>query len=77
MAELKSRLVKRGLDSKEVIDKRLDNAINELEHAKDFDYKILNDDFDSACKALSAIIIDGDVTSQDDNNEKILRDLLS
>ncbi len=77
MAELKSRLVKRGLDSDEVINKRLNNAIKELKNAKDFDYKILNDDFDSACKALSAIIIDGALTSPDDNNEKILRDLLS
>jgi|TARA_B110000977_G_scaffold109986_1_gene143074 guanylate kinase len=77
LEELKSRLVNRGLDSDEVINKRLSNAINELEHAKDFDYKILNDNFDLACRTLSGILINGDLPSPDNNNEKILRDLLS
>jgi guanylate kinase len=75
--ELRSRLVKRGLDSEEVINTRLNNAITELESAKDFDYNILNDNFDLACKAISSIVIDEDMPTHDNKNEKILRDLLS
>ena len=58
-------------------EKELNNAITELESAKDFDYNILNDNFDLACKAISSIVIDGDMPPHDNKNEKILRDLLS
>ena len=46
--ELKRRLILRGLDSNDAIDKRLENARKELEQAENFDYLVLNDDFNMA-----------------------------
>ena len=46
--DLKYRLVKRGLDSLETIEKRLSEAKQEIIAGKDFDYLITNDDFDLA-----------------------------
>ena len=47
-SELRNRLVKRGLDSEETIEKRLAEAKQEIISGKDFDYLITNDDFDLA-----------------------------
>ncbi len=46
--DLENRLVKRGLDSQETIEKRLSEAKQEIISGKDFDYLITNDDFDLA-----------------------------
>lgn len=48
LAELKKRLVARATDKVEVIQERLKNAERELSRKDDFDFKILNDDFDQA-----------------------------
>jgi len=46
--DLRNRLVKRGQDSEETIEKRLSEAKQEIISGKDFDYLITNDDFDLA-----------------------------
>ena len=46
--ELERRMRARGQDSEEVIRRRVQNAREELAHAKEFDYVIINNDFDSA-----------------------------
>ena len=56
MEELKKRLITRGLDSDDVIKKRLANAKTELKSAELFDYVVLNKDFDKALEEISAII---------------------
>ncbi|MEN9945621.1 MAG: hypothetical protein RLZZ293_7 [Pseudomonadota bacterium] len=53
---LAERLNKRNTDSPEVIAKRLDLALTEIAHAKEFDYIIINDNFDNALNDLSSII---------------------
>lgn len=53
---LKSRLVGRGLDSEEVIAKRMAAAQSEISHANEFDYVIVNDDLEQAHKEFEAII---------------------
>ena len=53
--ELKSRLEKRGQDSLEVIEKRMASAQQEISHCDEYDYIIVNDNFDSAVKELSSI----------------------
>ena len=50
------RLENRGTDSEEVIKVRLDNAKNELEYESKYDYTIVNDDLEKACKELIDII---------------------
>ncbi len=50
------RLHRRGLDSAEVIARRLANARAEMEHHDEFDYLIVNDDLDQAVAALTAIV---------------------
>jgi guanylate kinase len=46
--ELSARLRARGQDSEEVIRRRLAAAESEIEHAKEFDYVIINQDFSAA-----------------------------
>ncbi|MFQ3176848.1 MAG: guanylate kinase, partial [Psychromonas sp.] len=54
--ELEARLNKRGQDSKEIITKRMDQAQAEMSHYDEYDYLIINDDFNSASKELAAIM---------------------
>jgi len=54
--ELERRMRARGQDSDAVIRRRLDNAREELEHAGEFEYRIINKDFDTARRELAEII---------------------
>jgi len=53
---LMDRLQKRGQDSQEVIARRLANARGEIAHCLEFDYLIVNDDFNRALADLRAIV---------------------
>lgn len=74
--ELEQRLLSRGLDSKDVISKRLSNAIIELESANLFDFVVLNDDFDKTIEVLSSILFDKGFKYNNDHANEILRELL-
>lgn len=54
--ELKNRLEKRGTDSEEVIQRRLEAVDFEMSKADMFDHKIVNDDFNKAAEDLVALI---------------------
>ena len=54
--ELKNRLVGRGQDSEETIAKRMAEAESEISHYNEFDYVIVNDDFQQALAELKAIL---------------------
>lgn len=54
--ELESRLNKRGQDSSEIIAKRMEQAQSEMSHYNEYDYLIVNDDFDTATQEFSAIV---------------------
>ena len=56
MAELERRLRKRAQDSDEVIRRRLRNAAEEMSHASEFKYAIINNHFDDARLDLRAIV---------------------
>jgi guanylate kinase len=56
--ELERRLRMRGQDAEPVIQRRLANAREELAHAGEFKYAIINKDFDNARQALARIIRD-------------------
>jgi guanylate kinase len=54
--ELERRIRARGQDSEAVIRRRLDNARGEMDHAREFDYAIINKDFDTARRKLAEVI---------------------
>ena len=54
--ELKERLIQRGTDDESVIKKRLDKAREEMEQSNWYQYRVVNDDFNSAVKQLKDII---------------------
>jgi guanylate kinase len=56
MTELKTRLKRRAEDSDAVIDNRLHNARVELEHWRDYDYVVINDDLDRAFASVKSIV---------------------
>ena len=52
---LKERLINRGTDSSDVIEKRLANAVSEMTRIREYDYLLINDDFETTLHELSAI----------------------
>lgn len=54
--ELERRLNTRGQDSEAVIAKRMAEAKSEISHYNEYDYVIINDDFDTALMDFKAII---------------------
>jgi guanylate kinase len=57
MEELRRRLEHRSSDAQEVIELRIARAAAEIREARWYDYIIFNDNFDVACRELSAIVI--------------------
>jgi len=54
---LRERLTSRGQDDDSIIDRRMQEAVSEMEHYVEFDYLVINDDFDDAVRDLSAIFL--------------------
>ncbi len=54
-AELERRLRKRATDSAEAIARRLAESVQEMSHWREFDYVVVNRDFDQALAELDAI----------------------
>jgi guanylate kinase len=56
MAELKDRLKRRAEDQDAVIETRLRNARDEIEHWGEYDFVVINDDLDHAFNEVVAIV---------------------
>jgi guanylate kinase len=56
MEELRQRLNRRAEDKPEVIEQRLRNARAEIEHWREYDYCVVNDDLERAFDAVRAIV---------------------
>lgn len=56
IAALSERLHKRGQDEENVIERRLLAAGGEISHAPEFDYVIINEEFNVALSEMSAIV---------------------
>lgn len=56
LEELQRRLENRGKDSPEVIERRMAEARAELSHWEEYDYLIINDDFDRARMEMNTVI---------------------
>ncbi len=56
MEELKNRIVKRGTESEEDINRRFENAFKELDFVGKYDYFVVNDKIEDAVSDIEAII---------------------
>jgi len=54
--ELEKRLQGRGQDPDEIIARRMRDAVSEMQHYDEFDYVVVNDDFELALADLRAIL---------------------
>jgi guanylate kinase len=78
MAELRRRLVDRRQDSEDVISRRMRAARAEIAHAEEFDFLVVNDDFEAALDDLQSIVRRGRLNRSEDvqKNREILAELL-
>ncbi len=53
---LQERLMSRGQDNPEVIERRMDQAVNEMSHFESSDYLVLNRNFEDALNELEVIV---------------------
>ena len=58
LAELRRRLQQRGQDDRSTIEYRMQQAMGEMAHYGEFDYLLVNDDFNRTLQRLIAIILD-------------------
>ncbi len=76
---LRERLEGRGQDEAEVIAKRMQAAQNEMSHYNEYDYLVINDDFEHALAELKSILVANrqKIARQMAKHEDLLRDLLN
>ncbi|MBE2899160.1 guanylate kinase [Pasteurellaceae bacterium 20609_3] len=79
LAELEQRLQRRGQDSEEVIAKRMEKAIAEMSHYAEYDYVVVNDQFQQALCQLQAILQAEKLTlaAQQKNHGALIAQLLA
>lgn len=57
VAELEKRLNNRGTDSAEIIAKRMAQAQSEISHVTEYDYVLINDDFQQCLQQFAAVVL--------------------
>ncbi len=55
LSELERRLKSRGTDDEEIVKKRIQNALVEIEYVTAYDFLIINDDFEKAVDSFVAV----------------------
>ncbi len=75
---LRTRLCNRAQDSSKVIEQRLAGAIAEMQEYVNFDYVVINDDFNTALRELQSIVCTYRlaVVKQSVTHEKLISNLL-
>ncbi len=63
LPQLEQRLRGRGQDAEAIIQRRMKDAVSEMQHHGEFDYLVINDDFQLALTQLACIIETGRLTS--------------
>jgi guanylate kinase len=78
MEELRQRLTRRGQDDEAVIERRMRDARAEISHWNEFDYLVINDDFEAALEDLHSIVRSGrpERTALKAKTHEILADFL-
>lgn len=56
LAELRRRLLSRSQDSEEVVEKRMEKAIDEISHWDEYDYVIVNTDIEQSLNQIMSIL---------------------
>ncbi|POG05011.1 guanylate kinase [Pseudomonas putida] len=76
---LRERLDGRGQDSEEIIAGRMKEAVSEMEHYDEYEYVIINDDFDVALDELKAVFVANRLLlkKQQQGNSELLKELLA
>jgi guanylate kinase len=76
---LEERLRNRATDSTEVIERRLRDAVGDMAHWREFDYVVVNDDFEQAVADLMRIVSGqgADLRAARPELQPLLRDLLA
>ena len=77
--DLRERLANRGTDTVDVIEHRLSCAVEDMQQYSNFDYIIINDDFNKALHDLEAVIIANRLTlsQQANRHEKLIQQLIT
>lgn len=74
LEELQSRLSGRGTESKEVVEKRINEALGEIARATEYDYIVVNDDLNEAVQDILCVIYCEKLTEK--NNEYLINQVL-
>ena len=76
---LRHRLTNRGQDSGEIIERRMREAVSEMSHYVEYDYLVINDDFNHALSDLKAIFRSNQLaqTQQQQRHAGLLSELLA
>lgn len=73
--ELKRRLIGRGTESEELIEKRLNSALSEIKRAVEYDYIIVNDNITAAADDILSVILSASFKT--DRQKNIIDEVLS
>ncbi len=71
---LKKRLSGRGTESPELVEKRLNAALEEISRAKEYDYIVINDELDTAVEEFINLLASGKLTYK--NKKYIIDEVL-
>ncbi|MDB4837562.1 guanylate kinase [Marinomonas sp.] len=76
---LETRLKGRGTDAEDVIQRRMEKAVNEMSHYNEYDFVIINDDFDDALSKMTSIFkaMRAKNTVMAQKHSNLINDLLS
>jgi guanylate kinase len=76
---LRARLTGRGQDDVSIIERRMADAVSEMSHYAEFDYMVINDEFDLALSELQAVLVTRRLRQsvQQRRYEGLITDLLS
>ena len=76
---LEQRLMDRAQDDDDVINARMQEAKNEISHYVEYDYLVVNDNFDDSLKALESIVLSSRLTYdvQANSLEGLINNLLN
>lgn len=74
VSELRRRLNKRGTEEQDVIDKRVNEAVDEIKKASNYDYIMMNDELEKAIEDFEAILRASKLTNE--NNINMIEEVL-
>ena len=75
---LRDRLTNRAQDNEAIINRRMQDAVSEMRHYNEFDYLVINDDFELALEQIKAIVVSQRMRldNQSAQHQKLLKQLI-